>query len=85
MFTNQDLRHGRIGDLNGMVNKSKEVLIRRKESALARTEDGIKSWKKLHNEEKDKKQKSLYKRKIDRAEITINNTKENIQKLKVIT
>ena len=44
-----------------MVNKSKEVLIRRKESALARTEDGIKSWKKLHNEEKDKKQKSLYK------------------------
>ena len=37
-----------------MVIKSKEVLIRRKESALARTEDGIKSWKKLHNEEKDK-------------------------------
>ena len=68
-----------------MVNKSKEVLIRRKESALVRTEDGIKLWKKLHNEEKDKKQKSLYKRKIDRAEITINNTKENIQKLKVIT
>ena len=68
-----------------MVNKSKEVLIRRKESALARTEDGINLWKKLHNEEKDKKQKSLYKRKIDRAEITINNTKENIQKLKVIT
>ena len=68
-----------------MVNKSKEVLIRRKESALARTEDGIKSLKKLHNEEKDKKQKSLYKRKIDRAEITINNTKENIKKLKTIS
>jgi len=68
-----------------MVNKSKEVLIRKKESALARTEEGIKLWKKLHNEEKDKKQKSLYKRKIDRAEITINNTKENIKKLKTIS
>ena len=77
------MQHGRIGDLNGMVNKSKEVLLRKKESALARTEEGIKSWKKLHNDEKDKKQKSLYKRKIDRAEITITNTKENIKRLKI--
>ena len=83
MFINQVLQHGRIGDLNGMVNKSKEVLLRKKESALARTEEGIKSWKKLHNDEKDKKQKSLYKRKIDRAEITITNTKENIKKLNI--